>query len=505
MHRPHAVPFIVHIETTALGFESETDLVVVAQDTSTGQPFTMSIEVETTRGGDVQTASDDKLGGEAKTTQATSEGKPGAGQTSIGGHDAGNTQANVPQPTQETVGSIGTNPVVVGPSLVIVGTAMLTPGGPATTIGGSSISLAPSATAIVVGGQTSALPIIANPASPSEIVGTIGGSPVVIKPSSIVVIGGQTLQPGGPPVTIGGNAVSLATSASAIIVGTKTSALPQVLFPGDLAQTQAPPPPVITIGSFTLTANAATQFFISPGQTLTPSGTVTVDGTIVSLGPSAAFIVVGGSTQILPTAQPGVTARPEIIIGGTVITALPGNPSGQPGRTFVVSGQTLTPGQAITVDGTTISLPQSGSVIVVNGVTTTLQPEPTITNPPILTVGSHTYTAVSGTTFIISGHTLTPGGTITVDGTTISLAPGATELIYGSSGRTTSTALFPATTTRGQSVTSSASPSAGAGATGPNSAATATSSKKGAGCSVRVPGMEGWFVALAMGFLNLWL
>jgi hypothetical protein len=97
----------------------------------------------------------------------------------------------------------------------------------------------------------------------------------------------------------------------------------------------------------------------------------------------------------------------------------------------------------------------------------------------LLTIGSQTYTAESGsgTTFIIGGQTLTPGGTITADGTTISLASGATELIYASSGRTTRSALFPATTTRLQSVTSSAD--ASAGPSRPDGQATATSKKEG--------------------------
>ena len=94
-------------------------------------------------------------------------------------------------------------------------------------------------------------------------------------------------------------------------------------------------------------------------------------------------------------------------------------------------------------------------------------------NPPRLTIGTETYTAMSGsgTTFVIGTETLTPGGTITIDGTTISLAAGATELIYGNSGRSTTTALFPATTIH----TSGAS----TGASGFNGQASATGQKEG--------------------------
>lgn len=574
---PHANPFIVHFESTALGFEDPTsDAVVVAQETSKGQPFTMNWDPEPTQAGGIKTSAGNQPADQ-----------PAAPSTSSGGRNAGSNVPDVPQPTDQTVGSIGTNPVVVGPSTrVIVGTQTLTPGRPAVTIGGSSISLAPSGTAIVVGGMTSALPLVADPAAPSQTVGTIGGNPVVIGPSSVVVVGTQTLQPGGPVVTVGGQPVSLAPSGTAIIIGSETSVLPTVILPGQPAQTQNPAPPILTIGSSTLTGNAATQFFIAPGQTLTPGGTATVDGTVVSLAPSASFLVVEGSTQILPTAPPsqGLTVRPEIVVGGTTLTALPGqdpnhpnandpsNPFSPSNPTFVISGQTLVPGQAITVDGTTISLAPSASFVVINGVTstvanpaaqitsppltigdnvftaspgsgttyiigsstltpggvitvdgttislapgatalivngqtTTLHPDnyATITNPPVLTIGSHTYTAApgTGTTFIIGGRTLTPGGTITVDGTTISLAPGATELIYGSSGRTTSTALFPATTTRGHPITSSAP--ASAGATGRNGEVVATSSAQGAGPAVQPPGRRSFIISMIAGVLSL--
>jgi hypothetical protein len=446
------------------------------------------------------------------------------------------------------------------------------------------------------------------------IVGSVGNVPVVIGPSSIVVVGSQTLQPGGPAVIVGGvTPVSLVPSATAIVVGGSTTLqLPQV--------SNHPPPPVLTIGSSTLTPNAATQFFIAPGQTLVPGGTATIDGTLVSLAPSASFLVVAGSTQLLPNALSGsgtvATSPPQIVVGGTTITLLPvqSNPDSPnnnnnqnnagPGPTFVVDGQTLAPGgqvitvsgttlslvsggssivvngvtsvvadlpvqgpqptivlgnsiftpisgqgstfviadqtlapggQAITVSGTVISLAPSASFVVVNGVTSTLanpaaaritgapvltigngifkplpgtgtsyligsstltpggvvtvagtltpSPQAVITNAPLLTVGSQIYTAISGTTYIVSGQTLTPGGIIVVDGTTISLAPGATQLVYGSSGRSMTTALFPATTTPSQSISSTvganARPSSG------NGQAAATSQRTGSASASR--------------------
>ncbi|KAJ4983464.1 hypothetical protein SVAN01_11027 [Stagonosporopsis vannaccii] len=482
-------------------------------------------------------------------------------------------KATKPAPVH-TVGTIGTVPVVVGPSsIVVVGSQTLRPGGPAVTVGGTPVTLAPSATAIVVGGTSLSLPQIQRPGQ-QQTVGTLGTIPVVVGPSSAVVVGSQTLQPGGPAITLGpGTTVSLAPSATALVVGGTTSDLPQVVNQKPLEVT----PPVLTIGSSTFVPNAATQFFLGPGQTLIPGGTAIMDGVTVSLDLSAAFVVVGSSTQVLPPLNSApeqvVNLRPELVLGGSTFTALTtsknthgssrnnqGDPTKPPqqqdessqhgqggeGPIFVISGQTLIPGGTpITVSGSTLSLAPSGSflvvdgstttlatpagvavahvtpppltigngvfrplpgagttyqigtalltpggsvvvagttiflaagatALVVNGVTTALSPraQPIVTNPPVLTIGSHTYTALSETAFMIGGQTLTPGGTITVDGTTIILSPGATELVYGSFGRSTSTALFPATTTKGTVTT--ISPSASKGQSGQQAAATST-------------------------------
>jgi hypothetical protein len=467
------------------------------------------------------------------------------------------------------VGTIGTNPVVIAPSaVVIVGTQTVRPGAPAITIDGKAVSLAPSATVIFLGGVPSTLPLIATPGSPSQTVGAIGSRPIMVGPSSVVIIGTATLRPGQPAVTIDGSVVSVAPAATAIVVGGKSSDLPRVIFPTESIQTQAP-------------ANAATQFFISPGQTLTPGGSVTIDGTLVSLGPSASFVVVEGSTRIFPTGSSSITARPEIIVGGATITALaedrgngrgdnplsPGNDASGP--TFVISGQTLVPGHEITVEGTTISLAPLGSFVVVNGMTSTLSapaaahitaPPITIgnsvydplsgtgrsysvgtalltpggevtvlgttislasagsfvvingvtsilhgqlfaamTNPPLLTIGSQTFTVAleSGITYVIGGQTLTPGGTITINGTAIFLAPAATELIYGSAGKSITTALFPATTTRGPFTTGSGSASAGAVATDARGA-TPTGSAKGVGCNLQLPQQQVFLLVIGV-------
>jgi hypothetical protein len=116
------------------------------------------------------------------------------------------------------------------------------------------------------------------------------------------------------------------------------------------------------------------------------------------------------------------------------------------------------------------SLLPGGTAVVVNGKTTYLGNGIT-TNAPLITFDGTVFTANSGTTFVIDGMTLTPGGVITVSGTVISLSPSATDVVIN--GKTTT--LFPATTTPA-SVSATATP------TGPtsNGVIGSTPTKKGA-------------------------
>ena len=52
-----------------------------------------------------------------------------------------------------------------------------------------------------------------------------------------------------------------------------------------------------------------------------------------------------------------------------------------------------------------------------------------ITEAPALTIGGTVYSPISGSTYDINGSMLKPGGVITVDGTTISLGPGASDVV----------------------------------------------------------------------------
>ncbi|KAK4995182.1 hypothetical protein LTR60_007936, partial [Cryomyces antarcticus] len=236
---------------------------------------------------------------------------------------------------------------------------------------------------------------------------------------SSYVIAGQTLTPGGV-ITFDGTTVSLAASESAVVVNgvTQTLASPGI--------TPAP----IVLGSSTYTANAGSTYIIG-GQTLTPGGIITESGFTVSLGPSAAIVAVNGIIQTLSPAA--IISAPILTVRGRTYTA-------NAGFSYVIGGQTLTPGGMITVSGTTISLAPSAANIVVNGVTQTLASPATVTAPPVLTIGGTTYTANTDTTYTIAGQTLTPGGVVTVSGTVISLTPSATAIVLNG----VTSALFPA-------------------------------------------------------------
>jgi hypothetical protein len=212
--------------------------------------------------------------------------------------------------------------------------------------------------------------------------------------------------------------------------------------------------------------------FVVGSQTLHPGGQITVSGTTLSLGPSASFIVVNGQTSSI-----ALGTIPALVLGGTTYAAT----SALSGA-YIFDGETLTPGGVITVNGHTISLAAGGTALVIDGSTSFIGAPASITNPPELTINGHTYDANSGTTFTIDGQLLSPGGVITVSGTTISLSPGATAIVIN--GKTTT--LFPATATpkaQSQLGTKSATPTPKPSST-PTGSAQATSTKKGAAAAL---------------------
>ena len=258
----------------------------------------------------------------------------------------------------------------------------------------------------------------ANPAKPPSTfqgLGAIIAGAIGITSTSLPEIQGVQPYPMLTPTPI--YSISIAPSASAVVVNGVTSVLPA----GGPEGLTVAGITSVAVGSQQISQNAASQYVVA-GQTLIPGARpINVQGTEVSLAPSASAIVIAGSTIVLSS-----TSAPAFTVGGEVVTA-------NSASKYVVGGQTLTPGApAVTISGTRISLAPSGTQVVVGSSTIGLGS--TFTLPPALTVGSQTYTADSKSEYTIAGQILTPGGpAVTVSGTRLSLAPGATQLVLGSS------------------------------------------------------------------------
>lgn len=376
------------------------------------------------------------------------------------------------------------------PPAVVIGSQTLTQG-QSTTINGVPVVVPANAggSRVVVGGTT----YVVNNGPTAAPILTIGSNTVTANPQGQFIVGSETLNPGDPALTVDGSTLSLGSGGTIAIINGVTQTL-----------ANAPvitSPPIITVGSRIVTATVigGTTQVILGGQTLVPGGSaITISGTTYSL-PS-----FGGSTQIVVN---GVTSSisPGQILGGanTVLATIRDSTTA-----FIFGpGQTLTPGGILTISGTTFSMPVSapGSVIVINGVTSTLLSGGQITAAPALTINGKTYSATTrdGTTeFVIGqGTTLRPGQAITMDGTTYGLDPKGTALVIN--GETSSIPRGPASASASASTTS-ASTTGGrgvgdfvwSGIGGGGNAGGSTS--KGGGVAV-TGGVDKWAESLVVG------
>ena len=248
-------------------------------------------------------------------------------------------------------------------SAFVISSETLFPGGPAITVSGTPISLNPAASVAVIGTSTISL----NPAIPALL--TLPSDVVATQiSSSAYVIGTQTLLPGGPAITLSGVPVSLASAATAIIIG--SSGIP-------LNPTVAS---VITLQGVATATQDSSSDFVLGSQTLAPGGpAITVDGTPISLPPAGTAIIIGSSTFAVQPAGPAILTLP----GGVVVTeeSLPPTVTLSSGivgtqvsfSDYVFGSQTLVPGgPVITVDGLPLSLAPGGTEVVVGSVTEVL-------------------------------------------------------------------------------------------------------------------------------------
>lgn len=109
-------------------------------------------------------------------------------------------------------------------------------------------------------------------------------------------------------------------------------------------------PPVLTVGDQTISPDSASNYVIS-GQTLAAGSSITIGSgsstTIIALYTSGSrtVLAIGTSSSILSNA---VSLVPVTEIGGTAVATTSESE-------IVVGGETLTPGEGVTVGGTTIT------------------------------------------------------------------------------------------------------------------------------------------------------
>ena len=210
----------------------------------------------------------------------------------------------------------------------------------------------------------------------------IGGSTTVSSGQTLVV--DRTTVTAGQTVIIDNTPVVIQTSGGSteVIIGTAT--VPVTLYPdaASSAVSQITQPPLlapVVLGSQTITANSLSQYLVS-GQTLSPGGpAITVDGTTISLAPSATALVVNGQTTTIT--QPYYDA----VYTSTflpLLTLFDNNQvftADRAGKYILAPGTTLAPGSpAVTVSGTTVSLDPMGTAVVVQGSTRSLAPQTTV-------------------------------------------------------------------------------------------------------------------------------
>ncbi|KAK1066611.1 hypothetical protein LTR74_006981 [Friedmanniomyces endolithicus] len=386
---------------------------------------------------------------------------PGAPQAIPDSFAPGTRPANAPAPQTATVGgqTFTVKPAANGPSAVVVAngakTATLAPG--ATTVIGNQHISAPSSGGVVVGSGSGAATLApaassADPAGsgPARLPAITIGS-VVVTPdhtASQYVVGSQTLAPGSSAIVVSGTTYSLAPSATALVANGVTQPLPS-------AGPASSGPGFFTAGGQTLSQDSSSNVVVA-GQTLHPGSQTVIAGTTYSLAPSATALAVNGVTQSLHSGSSASAPQPYFTAGGHTLTQ-------DSSSNLVIAGQTLHPGSQTVIAGTTYSLAPSATALAVNGVTQSLHPGSSASATlPYFTAGGQTLTQDSASNLVIAGQTLQPGSQTVVAGTTYSLAPSGSALVFNGVTQaphslTAPTAGAGAFTVNGQTLTENAS------------------------------------------------
>ena len=318
--------------------------------------------------------------------------------------DSANGDLNVPSAPFST--TFQGHSIEASPSagVVAVDGQSITRGADPTVVSGTPIVLQSNGE-LIIGGSTvqNILPTASAPSLPTYSV----GNRVLTLSSGQLIVAGTTLQPSGPGITIDGTPVSIGPSV--LQIGTSSIGLPINT-----------PALMYSVGSKVFTLSSGN--LVAAGTTLKPNDLgVTIDGTPVSVGPSAVQV---GTSILGLDAGATITPGPVATIAGQTYNV------NQYTGGLVIAGSTLHVGQpAITISGTPISLGTSALVIG-----TSIIPYPQ--NSPsslVATIAGQIYTATQLTNgIIIDGSTIHIGQpAITISGTPIVLQSSA--LIVGSS------------------------------------------------------------------------
>ena len=288
----------------------------------------------------------------------------------------------------------------------------------------------------LVGQEPPSVPTVTKP----SLVSIVGVSATAADSSSQFIVGMQTLASGSPAITHTGVVLLLPFCRAEATIGPSTQMVQSVM-----------PPPAITIGGSTVTANPAFQIQMG-GRTPQPgAASATINGQSFSLVPAESAVIVDGQPQTIVPARP--IKQPVITDGSAQITR-------DGASQYIVSGQILAIGTPhITVSGQASTIAASGNAVD-SGSGTQIFGNPLVvlsTNLPVLTVGdpaqtmsprlislttgllalsfdSTTLTANAKGIYVLHGQTIRAGAhTATLDGQSVSLAFRYSYLLVGTS------------------------------------------------------------------------
>jgi uncharacterized protein YodC (DUF2158 family) len=309
---------------------------------------------------------------------------------------AGSPTETVPRPSDARVAvttSVLPAPIVIGTSTAtvnsdgnyVIGTHALQPTDSPYEFEGTTYAFDSSKSALIVNGVSTYE--VASPQHVSDVhqAATLTINGVTVTPNSVsnYIFETQTLRPGGPAITVSGTRISLASHATALVIGSQTSVPsstmgayavePALQHTSNILQ-----PAALTINGMTVTPNSASAYVVET-QTLQPGGpAIMVSGTRISLASDAAAVVIGSQTSLLSKAMDTYAVEPAsqhasdipqaatLTINGVTVTA-------NSASNYVFETQTLQPGgPAITVSGTRISLASDAAAVVVGSQTSAL-------------------------------------------------------------------------------------------------------------------------------------